>query len=159
VIEPGPPGAWDSEFIGSGKDLVPFGPGRIATPYSGTPYPHKHPRWPAVWDAWNLGWAWWPEDRLCGLQAPYQGEVWTVPIAPAGRRLRLNVRTPMAGQVRVGVEGVANRTVDDCDPIVGDGADRVVTWGGEADLGTGAGQPVVLRLQLRCAEVFSLSFV
>jgi hypothetical protein len=159
VIEPGGPGEWDCEFIGSGKDLVPFGAGRMATPYSGTTYPHKHPRWPAVWDAWNLGWAWWPEDRLCALQADYQGEVWTDPVVPAGRRLRLNFRTPMAGLVRVGVEGVAGRSVEDCDPLVGDWTDRVVSWCGQSDLGTAEGQPVVLRVQLRCAELFSVAFV
>jgi hypothetical protein len=159
VIEPGAPGEWDCEFIGSGKDLVPFGPGRIAIPYSGTTYPHKHPRWPAVWDAWNLGWAWWPEDRLCGLQAEYQGEFWTVPVVPAGRQVRLNFRTPMAGMVRVGIEGVAGRSVEECDPLVGDRVDQVVTWRGQPELGAPVGQPVVLRLQLRCAELFSVAFV
>ncbi|MCC7263046.1 MAG: hypothetical protein IT369_11050 [Candidatus Latescibacteria bacterium] len=159
VIAPGPPGAWDSEFIGSGKDLVPFGPGRIATPYSGTPYPHKYPRWPAVWDAWNQGWAWWPEDRLCALKADQEGECWTLPVTPAGRQLRLNLRTPSAGLIRVGVEGLAGRTVEDCDPLWGDRPDQLVTWKGQPNIDIAETQPLTLHLQLRCAELFSISFV
>jgi len=159
VIEPGGPGAWDCEFIGNGKDLVHFGAGRIATPYSGTAYPHKHPRWPAVWDAWSMAWAWWPEDRLCAVQADRQGEFWTAPVVPAGRQLCLNLRTPMAGQVRVGIEGVPGRSAADCDPLWGDHLAQTVTWGGQADIGAAEGQPIALHFQLRCAELFSAAFV
>ncbi|MEW6754134.1 MAG: hypothetical protein AB1505_24610 [Candidatus Latescibacterota bacterium] len=158
VIVPGPQGAWDSEFLGSGKDLVPFGPGRIATPYSGTAYPHKFPRWQAVWDAWNLGWASWPEDRLCGLVADDVGEAWTQPVELAGPRLRLNCRVPMGGQIRVGLVDVEGRSARECDPIVGVDGVRTVTWGGTAETGLPEGRSLALHLQLRRAEAFSVSF-
>ncbi|MCZ6677782.1 MAG: hypothetical protein O7E52_11085 [Candidatus Poribacteria bacterium] len=158
ILTPGAPGEWDCEFIGSGKDLQPFGEDKIAIPYSGTPYPHKFPRWQAVWDAASMGWAWWPKDRLCALVADYDGEFWTIPIVPAGREIRLNFRAPMAGEIRVGVEGVDGRSAHDCDPLIGDWMNKVVTWRGQSDIGAPEGQPVVLRVKLRCAELFSVGF-
>ena len=158
VLTPGEAGSWDSEFIAGGKDLVPLGEGRIAIPYMGTPYPHKYPRWPAVFDAWRMGWAWWPEGRLCAVQANGDGEFWTFPLAPAGRTLRLNFRTPRGGEVCVGVEGAEGRSVDDCDPMHGDEASRTVTWKGQADAGTPEGKPVILHFRMRCAEVFGVAW-
>ncbi|MFH1566384.1 MAG: hypothetical protein ABIL09_00175 [Gemmatimonadota bacterium] len=156
VIEPGPLGTWDSEFLGCGKDLMPFGPGRIATPYSGTPYPHKYPRFRNVWDAWNLGWAVWPEDRLCGVVADEAGEFWTQPAAVGGGPVQLNCRVSLGGEVRVGLEGVEGRDAAQCDPIVGQDGEVTVTWGGHAAAQAPEGKPVVLHVQLRRAEVFSL---
>jgi hypothetical protein len=158
VLTPGEPGAWDSEFIGCGKDLMPFGESRIAIPYTGTPYPHKYPRWPAVWDAWQMAWAWWPEDRLCALRADHEGEFCTMPLAPAGKALRLNLRTPRAGEVRVEVMGAAGRALEDCDPVHGDHAAHTVTWRGESSLGITDDRPVTLRFRLRCAELFALEW-
>jgi len=158
VIEPGEPGAWDSEFLGSGKDLVPFGEDRIATPYSGTQYPHKYPRWPAVWQAWQMAWAWWPRDRICALKADREGAFHTTPMVPDGRVLRLNCGTPMAGEVRVGVVGVEGRSTDDCDPVVGDHSGAVVTWHGQTDPGVAEGEPVTLEFKLRAAELFAVEW-
>lgn len=155
VLTPGEPWKWDSEFITGGKDLVPFGEGRIAIPYTGTSYPHKYPRWPAVFEAWRMAWAWWPEGRLCAIKAEREGEFWTFPLTLAGRSLRLNFRTPRAGEIRVGVVGVEGRSVDDCDPLHGDSLSRTVSWNGQADLGAPEEQPVSLHFKLRCAELFA----
>ena len=159
VLAPGEPGEWDCEFIGNGKDLVPFGPGRVAIAYSGTSYPHKHPRWQPVWDAWQMGWAWWPEDRICALKADYEGEFWTMPAPPAGGELRVNCRTPMAGEVRVGVVGVEGRSVEDCEPIVGDHTAAVARWRGCAEVGALEGELVTLHFRLRTAELYSVEWV
>jgi hypothetical protein len=159
VITPGEPGEWDCEFIGTGKDLVPFGEDRIGLPYTGTCFPHKYPRWQEVWDAWGMGWAWWPEDRLCALVADYEGEFHTYPLTPTGRQLKLNFRTPQAGEVRVGIADVEGRSLEDCDPMHGDCPGRIVTWKGQSDIGTADGQPVTLRFKLRCAELFAVEWV
>lgn len=158
VIEPGPAGAWDSEFLGSGKDLVPFGPGRIATPYSGTMYPHKYPRSEKVWQAWQTAWAWWPQDRLCALRADRAGSFCTLPFVPAGRQVRLNVCTMTGGVVRVGVVGVDGRQVAECDPIVGDHDGVTVTWRGSPDLGDAGQSPIALQFELQSADLFAVSF-
>jgi len=159
VLEPGKPGEWDGEFIHGGKDLVPFGEGRIAIPYGGTNYPHKYPRWPAVWDAWSLGWAWWPQDRLCAVVADRVGEFCTMPVVPAGGRLQLNFVAPRGGEIRVGLDGIEGRGVDDCDPMHGDCMAHTVTWGGEQEMRVPPGRPITLRFRLRCAKLFSVSFV
>ncbi len=159
VIQPGESGAWDSEFIGSGKDLLPFGVGRVAIPYTATEYPHKYPRWSAVWDAWKAGWAWWPEDRLCGLVADREGQFQTVPMYPGGRRLRANCRTQRAGEVCIGIQGVEGRSAESCDPLHGDLSNAQVTWQGASDAGFRDGEPIRLQVRLRCAELYALEWV
>lgn len=159
VIAPGEPGTWDSEFIGCGKDLVPFGTGRIAIPYSGTEYPHKYPRWPAVWDAWKMAWAWWPEDRLCAVKSDIEGEFWTIEMIPVGRNLKLNFRTPRAGEIRVGVVGVDGRSADECDPVHGDSSGTIITWNGNPDIVSPESKPITLHFKLRCAEIFAFEWV
>ncbi len=158
VIQPGGPGTWDSEFLGSGKDLIPFGPDRMATPYTGTPYPHKYPRWQGVWDAWNMGWASWPKERICAVVADDEGEFWTQTIVPAGGRIRLNYCAPAAGEIRVGIEGVEGRSAADCDPLTGDEMERPVLWGGETDPRIPEGAALVLHIRMRSARLFSVNF-
>lgn len=158
VLECGAPGEWDSEFLGSGKDLLPFGRDQVAMPYSGTTYPHKYPRWPHVFDAWKQGWAVWDRDRLSALVADREGEVWTLPQPPGGRRLRVNARVAKGGLIQVGVEKLAGHGVEECDPIVGDRLDHVVSWRGEDRLELTAEEPVVLHLRLRSAELFAVEW-
>ena len=61
--------------------------------------------------------------------------------------MRLDFRTPAAGRVRIGIDGVEGRSAADCDPLAGDHAGQPVTWrGGEADLGVPADRPVSLHV-------------
>jgi hypothetical protein len=160
VIEPGPAGSWDSEFVAAGKDLVPFGADRVAVPYHGTRFPHKYPRWPEVRSAMHRwGWAWWPRERLCAVVADGEGEFWTPTMLPAGRRLRVNVRTATAGSVRVGIANVEGRGVDDCAPNVGDGLSMPVHWNGGADVGVAKEEPVSLHIRMSAAELFAVEWV
>ena len=158
IVEPGESGSWDSEFIGGGKDLLPFGAGRVAIPYTGTRYPHKYPRWPSVWDAWKAAWAGWPEDRLCAIVADREGEFRTLPMLSSGRTLRVNCRTRRAGEVRIGIVGGVERSVNDCDPIHGDHAGVKVSWKGVSNPGFRDGEPIRLHVRLRCAELFALEW-
>lgn len=159
VLSPGETGAWDSEFISVGKDLVPLGRNRVGMPYQGTCYPHKYPRWPEVFDAMKYGWAWWPEDRLCAVKADGLGEFCTLPLTPAGRTLAINFRTPAAGLVQVGIAGIKDRAVDDCDPLSGDSLARVVSWNGQTDIAVPDGEPVIVQIRMRQAELFSLQWI
>jgi len=158
VITPGKRGAWDSEFIHAGKDLVPLGAGRVAVPYAGTPYPHKYPRWPQVLAAGRGAWAWWSEGRLCAVTADDEGSFITMPIFPAGRALSLNARTTRAGEIRVGILDAPGRTLADCTPIEGDGAALPVHWHGQDDIGVPDDQPVILQFRMRHAELFGFSW-
>ena len=64
----------------------------------------------------------------------------------------------MAGEVRVGIEDVAGRSMSDCDPLIGDCSDKLLTWNGHPDIGVPEGRPIVLHVKLRCARLFSLAF-
>ena len=73
--------------------------------------------------------------------------------------MRLDFRTPAAGRVRIGIDGVEGRSAADCDPLAGDHAGQPVTWrGGEADLGVPADRPISLHVTLRSAELYSITF-
>ena len=145
------------EFITGGKDLVPYGDGRLAIPYASTPYPHKYPRWPQVFAEWKAGWASWPEDRLSALKADREGVMWTLPL-PAGKQLWANFRTGMSGEIRVGIEGVEGRSAVDCDPLHGDSSGQKVTWKNSADPLAGENAPVSLNIRMRDAELFCLEW-
>lgn len=159
VLSPGAPGEWDSEFISAGKDLVPLGQDRVGIPYRGTAFPHKYPRWPAVLDAMRSGWAWWPRGRLCAVAAEEQGEFHTFPLVPAGRELRLNVRTRRAGSVRVGLVGAAGCSAEECDPICGDDFAAPVHWNGQSVPRTNESEAVSLHFKLHAAELFGFEWV
>ncbi|MEW6751264.1 MAG: hypothetical protein AB1505_09845 [Candidatus Latescibacterota bacterium] len=158
LAEPGVRGAWDSEFIGVGRDLVPLGSDRVAVPYWGTPFPHKYPRWPHVLGAGRRTWLQWERDRLVALQAAGAGTFSTDPLPVAGTGLCVNARVPRAGCLRIGLAGVEGRLVEECDPITGDGYVLPVTWKGQPQVRVPPGTPVSLRVELRGAEVFALEW-
>ena len=178
VITPGEIGSWDSEFIAAGRDLVPFGPERVAVPYHGTAFPHKYPRWQNVHDSNRVGWVWWQKGRLSSVVADAEGEFFTFPMVPAGRSLRLNVRTRGGGEVRVSViksrqtgdsrfhirdiysrrEVAPGRGLSDCAAITGDRLSAVVSWQGNSDIGSAEGEPVTLHFKLRAAEIFGFEW-
>ena len=58
---------------------------------------------------------------LCAVVADYEGEFLTFPLTPTSRQLKLNFRTPQAGEVKVGIIGVDGRSV----------ADLMEAWGVE----------------------------
>ncbi len=158
VLSPGAPGEWDSEFITSGKDLVPLGKDRIGFVYQGTSYPHKYPRWKGVLESTRQAWAWWPKGRLCAVTASGDGEFFTLPLTPAGQELRINARTRLGGYVRVGLLDCAGRSVADCEPIKGDNLSHVVRWKGQSAMGPLKKGRVTVHFQLRAAELFGLEW-
>lgn len=82
-----------------------------------------------------------------------------MPMIPAGRELKVNLHTPRAGWVRVGIVGCPGRSIADCDPISGDDLARTVSWNGESDFRVPAGESIILHFQLRAAEVFGYELI
>jgi hypothetical protein len=158
VIEPGEPGSWDGEFIVAGRHLVPLSDDRVGIPYAGCDHPHKYPRWPGVITS-KAGWATWKRGRLCALRAEDRGQFNTFAIEVTGRELRMNCRVHRAGEIRVGLRGIEGRSVDDCDPIIGDHIEHTVTWKGDARLGVEPGGRVTLRFNMRSADLFGFEWV
>jgi hypothetical protein len=107
----------------------------------------------------------WPKERLAAVEAPEAGRFSTLPLILKGRRLRLNVRTRMAGEVRVevavsGPEGrkatvLPGRRFEECVPITGDNINYIVQWKDGEDIGYTAGQTVKLKFRMRAAEIFA----
>jgi hypothetical protein len=158
VLTPGDPGAWDGEFIGAGKDLVPLGKDRIAIPYSGSTHPHKSPRWPGVISS-ATGWASWPKGRLCAIRADEEGQFSTFGVEITGQQLKINARVRRAGEIRIGLIGTNGRSVGECDPITGDSLAHPVTWKGDSALRRDRGQTVILHFALRAADLFGFEWV
>ena len=169
VLSPGEPGSWDAGFFTAGIDLVLLPDDQVGLPYTASSYPHKYPRTKHTLSKGGTAYALWTRERLAALEAPEDGHFSTLPLVFSGRRLRLNVQTAMAGEVRVEVASsrqygggklvLPGRSFSDCVPVVGDSLDQIVAWKGGEDLGHEAGQPVTLRFRMRAAKLFAFQFV
>lgn len=103
-------------------------------------------------------------DGFASIHAKLQaGEFTTRPITFSGKELSLNVATSAAGLVQVEIcstDGVPSPgfTLADCDIIYGDALDRRVSWQGNTSVASLIGRPVVLRVVMREADLYSLVF-
>jgi hypothetical protein len=159
VVVPGPVGDWDSEYIYTGNDLVPFGSDHIGMRYMATRFPHKYPRWPNVLEAGRTGWVTWPKGRLAAVVADEEGEFYMPMTIPAGKTLRANVRTQKAGMLRVALHDIPGRSIEECTPISGDHLDAPVHWNGDPAIPVDPGRTILLHFKLRAAELFGLEWV
>lgn len=155
IMECGPDGSWDAGCLFGGVGLTHLPGDLVALPYQAYEYPHKYPRSGRVG---RIGLALWKRERLAAMQAEEVGEFWTVNLKAPGDQLYLNFEAKMPGYVKVGVEGVDNRGVDDCDLLVGDHLKKLVTWKGQSSIGVPKDKPFCLRFQLKAAKLFSFEF-
>jgi hypothetical protein len=155
VLDTAPFGQWDGGCIFAEPNLVELPDGSFALPYVGFNFPHKYAR--GQWE-FLPGYAVWPKGRLVALEAPERGEFAMVAIMPPGRKLLINAVTKRAGEIRVQVDGVAGRSLDECDPIIGDQYRKTVTWKDKSDIGQDEKKPIRLRFRMEKAQLFSLDF-
>ncbi len=92
-----------------------------------------------------------------------EGELLTKPLTFSGSELHLNVSTSAAGSLRVEIQKadgtpIPGYSLKDCVPVYGDEVDRIVSWRGEPDLASLAGQSVRLRFVLRECDLYSFKF-
>ncbi|MHC4477080.1 MAG: LamG-like jellyroll fold domain-containing protein [Planctomycetota bacterium] len=90
------------------------------------------------------------------------GTATTLPIAFDGKELALNVKA--TGSVKVGIIDdygipVPGYGLGDCDPIVGDAVERVVTWNGDANVGMLAHGAVQLQFEMQNAKLYAFQFI
>ncbi len=103
-------------------------------------------------------------DGFASMHAKLQeGEFTTKPITFTGKELSLNVATSAAGMVKVELRNldgtpIPGFTLDECDLIYGDSVDRRVSWKGSKSVESLIGKPVVVRMVLREADVYSMIF-
>ncbi|MEZ5277034.1 MAG: hypothetical protein R3F07_11690 [Opitutaceae bacterium] len=157
VYAPGGSG-WEGGVFGYLRgNLIPLGGDRIALPFSEVRHPHKYPRWPGVRDSLG-GYAVWDKDRLSAIAADSYGRFQTLDLPVAGNELRVNVKVHQAGILQVGLDKVPGRSLDDCDPIVGDHSTRVVTWRGEKALRIEPGAKVGIQFRMRSGKIFGFEW-
>lgn len=162
----------DHGWLATTCGLVPLPDGRVGLPYHSSTFPHKYPRWPNRGDRGVRRYSVWQEGRLACVEATQEGFFATPPLKARGRQLRLNLKTPLSGEVRVEAvaitswvgkrkaeEVIAGRSCDDCDPIRGDHPAHTVTWQGQADLGHAGDQPVYFRFKLRAAKLYAFEVI
>lgn len=161
VLTARPGRAWDSGTVFAHPELCEFPDGDFGLLFSGFNVPHKYPR---SHIEFANGFLRWRRGRLAGIRAASTGELETVAFLPSGGRLRINALTGGTGRVEVEVcdyigAVVPGRSFADCSPLAGDLYERPVSWaGGESSLGVPEGQPVRLRIRLRDATVYWLTF-
>jgi len=152
--------------------LVPLSDDWVGLPYSGSTFPHKYPRWQDRNDRGRARYALWKNGRLACVES--QGEGFSPPplLKFSGRQLKLNLKTPMTGEVRVEVIAITSwvhkkkseqvvdgHSFEDCDAIFGDHLSHTVTWKGQSVLGHAEGQPVYFRFKLRAAKLYAFEVI
>jgi hypothetical protein len=153
-------GQYDGGCIFGCPNLVELPDGDWVLPYCGYQYPHKYPR--GAWQ-FNTSYAVWPKGRLVALEAPEQGEFWTVGFMPPGRSIRINAVTKRAGGIRVEVcdfngQPIPGRTLADANPIIGDQYRAPITWKDNGDIGAADGKPIILHVVMERAKIYGLDF-
>jgi hypothetical protein len=114
----------------------------------------------------QLCWALWRPHRLCGVEAADEGRFTIPTIFRQGDELRLNYRCAPGGWIKVELielvpsmfcvdaEAIPGFGFAECDRLVGDEEDKVVTWNGKSDI-SGIGETVAIRLRLFQAKLFA----
>lgn len=95
-------------------------------------------------------------DGFVSRHAPYRTRhVITKPLVFAGNALSLNFATSAAGHVKIRLIG-ESATFESCE-IFGDSIDRQIAFP-DGDIAQLAGQPIVMEIELRDADVYSFQF-
>jgi len=114
----------------------------------------------------QIRWARWKPHRFCGLESKGEGR-FTIPgITRSKKELKLNYRCEPGGWISVELTdragerpypdtgGVSGFGFEECDRILGDSIDRVVTWHGNSDI-SGIGDTVAIRLRMFQSKLFA----
>ena len=105
------------------------------------------------------------KDGFVSVRGPYTGwgEFTTHPLTFEGSQLEFNYRTSGGGTILVEIQGADGKplpgfALDDCNPIIGDKIDGLVTWKAGADLASHSNRPIHLRVRLRDADLYAFRF-
>ena len=92
-----------------------------------------------------------------------RGQLVTKPFICSGDQLLLNVVVRDGGHVKVEVLDANHKPLPglrlkDCVPLKADGVNQVVSWNSDADLRQPADKPVLLRIELKDADLYAIQF-
>ena len=110
----------------------------------------------------SIGLAIWQRDRFVSVDGPADGG-WleTVPVRFTGNHLELNARTKPEGSVVVHLlepDGNAIQGFERSEPVAGDNLRHIVTWKAGNNVASLAGRRLVLRFEIKDAELFAFAF-
>ena len=155
LIRPGPgPLNWVTRTNYALGGVVQTGPGEVSLYLNRQNY---HPTWHVRRYRLRL-------DGFSSLHAPYRGgAALTKPIRFSGKELEINYSTSAAGSIRVELQDAEGKplpgySAEECQEILGDEIERVVTWKEGSDLATLASRPIRLRFVMKDADIYSFRF-
>jgi hypothetical protein len=169
AIGRGKVGQWDCGFCHGVSEALRVGD-EVWVYYYAMNYPHAHPvdreNAPQEIRAQKgtkylrgIGLASWKLDRFVSVDSlAGGGRLTTVPIIFTGNRLELNAATRPGGQIVVELLAAAGNLLVRSKPISDDDLRHHVQWESTVNLATMNGMPVLLRFQLKNAELFSFAF-
>jgi len=158
----------DGGCIFSYPNLIELPDGGFALHYVGYNIPHKYPRGQVKRADY---YAIWPKGRIIALEAETKGRFGMMPIPMRGKKLRINAVTMRSGYIKLELmqnlekemltepPAIEGYSMSDCDPIVGDQYQKVITWKGKAEIGLKEGEPLLMRFEMDHAKLFSLELV
>ena len=167
----GPPGSGDQCSAHPWRNgLVELPDGRWAVPYSANSTRHnvhekdKDELFPER-KPMQIRYMLWQPHRFCGIEAEVEGRFTIPTIYRHGNELRLNYRCAPGGWITVELlrarsavspdpDAIPGFAFDDCDRLIGDVADQVVTWNGNSDL-SGIGGTAGIRIKMFQAKLFA----
>lgn len=103
-------------------------------------------------------------DGFASLHAGIRGgEALTKPFVFEGKELEINYSTSAAGEIRFEIQdengkAIAGYTADDCQTIIGNQIQRIVSWNGNTDLRPLAGKVIRLNIHMKDADLYSFKF-
>ena len=165
-------GQWDCCYQATGNRALRVGD-EIRLYYDGATYTHGTPVLyrpefedgkPTGRDRFtaSIGLATWPLDRFVSVDAgSEEGTLTTVPITFSGSRRDINAQTRPQGKIVVEIldaAGLPVQGLEPSNPFTGDSLRKELSFPGDPDLSQWAGQPVVLRFQLKNASLYSFAF-
>jgi len=161
-------GEWDCGFFCTQSRAIRVGD-EIRLYYTGSNYTHGTPclyrkegtgRLTEYTGA--IGLAVWDLDRFVSVDAPAEGgELTTVPVVFTGSRLEINAWTELDGTITVALcdaGGTPLPGYESSAAFSGDSLRHVVAWNENKDVSPLAGKPIVLRFEMKNAELFAFAF-
>lgn len=151
--------------------IVELPDGHWACPYTGASKIHDYP--PDKVDVLfpqrrpgQIRWALWRPHRFCGLRAQNEGRFTLPSHYRVHDELRLNYRCEPGGWIQVELlekvpslmfpdtDPLPGYTFADCDRLIGNSEDQVVTWKGRSDISV-AGAAVGIRIKMFGVKLFA----
>lgn len=103
-------------------------------------------------------------DGFASIHAGYKGGVLTTKFFTfSGNELEINYSTSAAGSIRIEIQNAEGNSIpgfemEQCQEIIGNEIKRIVSWEGNTDISAISGQPILLKIYLKDADLYSFKF-